>query len=65
MFYKYVFFLSEEISRPSKSNDRQHNGQNKEDKGTNNDLQNITRKTKDGVTWSPLKTGVNSCASEW
>ena len=28
-------------------NDRQHNGQNKMDKKTNNDLQNITQKTKD------------------
>ena len=27
--------------------DRQHNGQKKKDKGTNNDLQNITHKSKD------------------
>ena len=27
--------------------DRQHNDQKKKDKGTNNDLQNITHKTKD------------------
>jgi hypothetical protein len=26
---------------------------------TNNDLQNITQKTKDRVTRTPLKTGVN------
>jgi len=30
--------------------DRQHNGQKKKDKRTNNDLQNITHKTKDRVT---------------
>ena len=29
-------------------------------KRTNNDLQSITRKTKDQVTLIPLKTGVNS-----
>ena len=28
-------------------NDRQHNGQKKKDKRTNNDLQNTTQKTKD------------------
>ena len=29
-------------------------------KRTNKDLQNITHKTKDWVTRTPLKTGVNS-----
>jgi len=29
-----------------KSKDRQHNGQKKKDKGTNNDLQNIAQKNK-------------------
>ena len=33
-------------------------------KRTNNDLQNITHKTNDRVTRTPLKTGVNSGASE-
>jgi hypothetical protein len=33
-------------------------------KRTNHDLQNITHKTKDRVTLAPLKTGVNSGASE-
>jgi hypothetical protein len=28
-------------------------------KGTNNDLQNITQKTKDRATRAPLKTGLN------
>jgi hypothetical protein len=38
----------------------QHNGQKKKYKRTNNDLQSITHKTKDRVTRTPLKTGVNS-----
>ena len=37
--------------------DRQHNGKKKKEKKTNNDLQNITHKTKDRVTRTPLKTG--------
>ena len=36
---------------------RQHNGQQKKYKRTNNDLQNITHKTKDRVTRTPLITG--------
>ena len=35
-----------------------------ERKMTHNDLQNITHKTKDGVTRTPLKPGVNSVAPE-
>jgi len=31
---------------------------------TNNSQQNITQKTKDQVTRSPIKTGVNSSAPE-
>ena len=42
--------------RKSKKN-RQHNGQKKKDKSTNNNLQNITHKTKDRVTRTPLKPG--------
>jgi hypothetical protein len=37
-------------------NDRQHNGQKKKYKRKNNDLQNITRKIKDRVTRTSLKT---------
>ena len=37
-----------------KSKDRQHNGQQKKAKWTNNYLQNITHKTKDRVTRTPL-----------
>jgi len=33
-------------------------------KRTNNDLQNITHKTEDRVTWTPLKSSVNSGAPE-
>ena len=40
-------------SRQSKK-DRQHNGQKKNDKGTNNYVQNITHKSKDRVTRTPL-----------
>ena len=36
---------------------KQHNGQKKKYKRTNNDLQNITHKTKDRLTRTPLKTG--------
>ena len=39
--------------RKSKKN-RQHNGQQKKDNRTNNDLQNITYKTKNRVTRTPL-----------
>jgi len=42
--------------RISKRN-RQHNGQKKKYKRTNNDPQNIHIKTKDRVTRTPLKTG--------
>ena len=37
---------------------RQHNGQTKKDKRTNNDLQNMKQKTKDRVTRTPLKNRV-------
>ena len=36
----------------------------KKHKRTNNDLQNTTQKTKDRVTRTPLKTGMNSGAPE-
>jgi len=38
------------VIRIRKSKDRQHNGQRKKNKRTNNDLENIIRKTKDRVT---------------
>jgi hypothetical protein len=42
-------------SRKSKMG-RQYNGQKKKEKRTDNDLQNITQKTKDRATGTPLKT---------
>jgi hypothetical protein len=63
--YEEEFEDSKGIIRIRKSkNNRQHNGQKKKDKRTNNDLQNISYKTKDRVTRIPLKTGVNSGAPE-
>ena len=45
---------------------RRRTGQTKKDKGTNNDLQNITPKTKDRVTRAPLKTGDElRCSEGW
>ena len=52
-------------TRSRKSKDRQNNGQAKEDKRTNNVLQNVTQKTKDRATRTLLKTtGMNSGAPE-
>ena len=45
------------VIRICKSKDKQDDGQKKKDKRTNNDLQNITHKTKDRVTRTPLKIG--------
>ena len=44
------------VIRILKSKDRQLNGQTKQDKRTNNDLQHITQKTKDRTRVTPLKT---------
>jgi len=45
-----------EIIRSRKwKKERQHNGQKKNDKSTNNDLQNTTQKTKDRVPRTSLK----------
>ena len=56
-YVRKVWRYQREVIRSRKSKDRQHNAQKKNDKETNNDLQNITTKTKDRATWSPLKTG--------
>jgi hypothetical protein len=45
--YRDQFKDSKGIIKIRKSKDRQYNGQKKKDKRTNNDLQNITQKTKD------------------
>jgi hypothetical protein len=57
------------VIRIRRSKDRQHNGQKKKYKRTNNDIlvQSITHKTKDRVTWTPIKTekpGMNSGAPD-
>ena len=53
------------VNRIRKSKkDRQHNGQQKKEKRTNNDLQNIHYKTKDRVTQTLLNPQVNSCVPE-
>ena len=50
--YSEVFEDTKVVIRICKlKKDRQHNGQKKKDKRTNNDLQNITNKTR-----TPLKT---------
>jgi len=42
MVYEQEFENTKEVIRIRKSKKRQHNGQKKSDKRTNNDLQNIT-----------------------
>jgi len=59
----HIYFLLNNLRKVwryqrSKLKDRQYNSQMKKDKRTNNDLQNITQKTKDQTTRSQLKTGV-------
>ena len=53
------------VIRSHKSKDRQYNGRKKNDKRTNNDLQNITQKTKDQVTQTPLKMKGELRCSGW
>jgi len=52
------------INRNHNLKDRQYNAQNKKDKRTNNDLPNITQKTKDLATRTPLKPGDELSAPE-
>ena len=51
---------TEWVIRIRESKDRQYNGQNNR---TNNDLQNITQKTKDRATQTPQKTGCELSSS--
>jgi hypothetical protein len=51
------FEYTKGVIKSRKSKDRQYNGQQKKDKETNTDLQNITQKHKDGTTITPVKTG--------
>ena len=63
IFFNAVFFLAnlffsqvEGVIRIRKSKkDRQYNSERQTGKGTNNDLQNTTQKTKDRATRTPLK----------
>jgi hypothetical protein len=50
-----MFEYTKGVARSRKaSNGRQHNGQKKKDKRTNNDTQNIAHKTKDRATRTPF-----------
>ena len=59
--HKYIhnqmFEDTKGANRNRKSKDRQHNGLNKIDKGTNNDLQNTKQKTQNRPSWTTLKPG--------
>ena len=52
------------IIRGRKSKDRQHNGQKKKGKKDKQRSTKHTHTTKDRVTRTPLKPGVNSCTPE-
>jgi hypothetical protein len=60
LFFLFIFILH---IKNRKSKNRQHNGQKKKYKRTNNDLNNI-HKTKDRVAQTALKSGVNLDALE-
>ena len=47
VFLPFVDTLQEKFEGTKSKKDRQHNDQKKKDKRINNDLQNITQKTKD------------------
>ena len=51
---------TKEVIKICNLKDRQFNGQKKNDKRTNHNLQRTTKKTKDQATRTQLKTGVNS-----
>ena len=59
VFLPFVDTLQEKFEDTKSKKDRQHNDKKKKDKRINNDLQNITQKTKDRVTRNPLKTEGN------
>ena len=54
-YYQEKFEDTQEVIISRESKDRQHNGQKKKYKRTNNDLQYITQKTKECATRTPLK----------
>jgi hypothetical protein len=51
-------------SRKSKRDNHHKYDQQKKDERTNNDLQNITQKSKDRATLTPFKLGLNQGAPE-
>jgi hypothetical protein len=51
---------TKEVIKICNLKNRQFNGQKKNDKRTNHNLQRTTKKTKDQATRTQLKTGVNS-----
>ena len=53
------------IPKRKSKKDRQHNGQRKRHKRTNNDLQNITHKTKDRINRTPLRKGKQFLFHQW
>jgi hypothetical protein len=57
--YKEKFENKKKVLWNLKSKDKQYNGHKKRDKGTHNDLQNTTYKTKDWATRISLKPGGN------
>jgi hypothetical protein len=54
--YKRLEDNKEIITSLKSKNNREHNGQNKNDKWKNNDLQITTQKTKDRAAQTPLIT---------
>ena len=64
LFYRFLDHGNLEDAKIGNQKDRQYNGQKKKYKRTNNDLQNITHKTNDRATRTPLKLGMNSGVPE-
>ena len=59
--HKFVYEMFENIRSHKSKNERQCNGQNKNDIKTNNDIQSTAQETKDREIRTPLKTRVNYC----
>ena len=51
-----MFYDAKDVIRSRILKDRQYNSHIKKNRKSNNDLYNITQKTKDRTTRSPLKT---------
>jgi len=64
--YRYIVTINHEkftkdVFKSGKSTDCTMTKRKKQNKRTNNNLQNTTQKTKDQATRTSLKAGVNSC----